>query len=233
MSDITSALNAHNDARHAAQGQKRPDLALDDALTNDAKKYAQFLAENKKFEHSGAQGQGENLFMSSGNASLLDGTRAWLAEKPNYHGEKIADGNFGSYGHYTQESFDACIPCIWPTTTKVGIAAAKASNGATYIVARYTPPGNWWGQTAYGTTNSSSKAFNAASVEETPAEPSSECSVADGDSMSNISQKLGVSLEDLTNRNPHIEGPEFVVRKGDVLAIPYKISDKLFGVQVS
>lgn len=216
---------------------------MDDGLTNDAKKYVQYLADNKKFEHSGAQGQGENLFMSSGNASLLDGTRAWLAEKSNYHGEKIADGNFGSYGHYTQVSLYAKVSnsfnlpmarreqCIWPTTTKVGIAAAKASNGATYIVARYTPPGNWWGQNAYGTNTT--KAFNTSSVEETLAEPSSECSVSDGDSMSKISQRLGVSLEDLKNRNPHIEGPEFVVRKGDTLTIPYQISDKLFGVQVS
>lgn len=89
-------------ARRSAPGQKRPDLTWDDALTNDAKKYAQYLADNKKFEHSGVQGQGENLFMSSGNASLLDASRAWLAEKPNYHGENIPDGNFGSYGHYTQ-----------------------------------------------------------------------------------------------------------------------------------
>ncbi|KAH8765384.1 CAP domain-containing protein, partial [Diaporthe sp. PMI_573] len=127
-------------ARRSATGQKRPDLTWDDSLTNDAKKYAQYLADNKKFEHSGAPGQGENLFMSSGNVSLLDATRAWLAEKPNYHGENIPDGNFGSYGHYTQ--------CIWPTTMKLGLAAAKASNGATYIVARYTPPGNWYGQNA-------------------------------------------------------------------------------------
>lgn len=216
---------------------------MDDGLTNDAKKYAQYLADNKKFEHSGAQGQGENLFMSSGSASLLDGTRAWLAEKPNYHGEKIADGNFGSYGHYTQVSLDASMlnhlnllmtcykQCIWPTTTRVGIAAAKASNGATYIVARYTPPGNWWGQNAYGTNTT--KAFNVPSVGETPAEPSSGCSVADGDSMLDISQKLGVSFEDLKSRNPQIQGPEFVVRKGDILTIPYQISDKLFGVQVS
>lgn len=89
-------------ARRTAPGVKRPDLTWDDALANDAKKYAQYLADNKKFEHSGVQGQGENLFMSSGNATLTDASRAWLAEKPNYHGEKIPDGNFGSYGHYTQ-----------------------------------------------------------------------------------------------------------------------------------
>lgn len=117
--------------------------------------------------------------------------------------------------------------CIWPTTTKVGLAAAKADNGATYIVGRYTPPGNWMGQTAYGTSN----AVKAASIEEAPAE-SSEYTVADGDSMWDISQKLDVSLDDLKARNPQIEGPDFVVRKGDVLNVPCKDSQKQFGVKV-
>jgi LysM repeat protein len=74
--------------------------------------------------------------------------------------------------------------------------------------------------------------MNVASIEETSSEPSSECNIVDGDSMSNISQKIGVPLDDLKNQNPQVEGPGFVVRKGDVLTIPYKITDKLFGVQV-
>lgn len=181
--------------------------------------------------------------MSTGNASLADATRAWLNEKPNYHGENIPDGDFAKYGHYTQVCFlirprvpcsiviltTLCDQCIWPTTTKLGMAAAKASNGATYIVGRYTPPGNWMGQNAYGTKTV--KAMNAAAIEEAPAE-SSEYTVADGDSMWNISQKLDVSLDDLKARNPHIEGPDFVVRKGDVLTIPCKDSQKQFGVKV-
>lgn len=120
--------------------------------------------------------------------------------------------------------------CIWPTTAKLGIAAAKASNGKTYIVGRYTPPGNWSGQNAYGTKTN--KIMNLAAIEETPAKPSSECTVVDSDSMSNISQKFDVPLDDLKSRNPHIEGPDFVVRTGDELKIPYKTSDKVFGVQV-
>lgn len=71
-----------------------------------------------------------------------------------------------------------------------------------------------------------------ASIEETPAKPSSECTIVDGDSMSKTSEKLGVSLDDLKTRNPHIEGPDFAVHKGDVLTIPYKIPDKTFSVQV-
>lgn len=31
---------------------------------------------------------------------------------------------------------------IWSTTTNVGMAVARSQSGATYVVARYTPPGN-------------------------------------------------------------------------------------------
>jgi hypothetical protein len=185
--------------------------------------------------------------MSSGNASLLDATRAWLAEKPNYRGENIPQGNFGSYGHYTQVRMFRPTQvrlgggltnqifrnkCIWPTTTKVGIAAAKTSNGATYIVARYTPPGNWYGLNAYGTNPSNAKAIDMASIGKTPAEPSSERTVVDGDSISDITEKFGVSLDGLKSCNPQIEGPGSVVRKGDVLTVPYTIPDKSFSVEV-
>lgn len=84
------------------------------------------------------------------------------------------------------------------------------------------------GQNAYGTDNI---AVKAAAADEAPAE-SSEYTVANGDSMWNISQKLDVSLDDLKARNPQIEGPDFVVRKGDVLTIPCKSSQKQFGVKV-
>lgn len=31
---------------------------------------------------------------------------------------------------------------VWGTTTNVGIAVASDAGGSTYVVARYTPPGN-------------------------------------------------------------------------------------------
>lgn len=30
------------------------------------------------------------------------GTKMWLDEEKNYHGEPIGQGNFGSYGHYSK-----------------------------------------------------------------------------------------------------------------------------------
>lgn len=40
--------------------------------------------------------------MSSGDASLEDAVRAWLDEEKNYHGEKIGEGDFMSWGHYSE-----------------------------------------------------------------------------------------------------------------------------------
>lgn len=40
--------------------------------------------------------------MSSGQATFTNASDDWIGERPNYHGENIADGKFASYGHYTQ-----------------------------------------------------------------------------------------------------------------------------------
>ncbi|KAL5387180.1 hypothetical protein DPSP01_003791 [Paraphaeosphaeria sporulosa] len=142
MSDINDeqreALTAHNDAR--AQKNVQP-LTWDGNLANDAQGYAQVLADTQDFKHSGVQGQGENLFMSSGDASLADAVRAWLGEEANYHGEKIGEGDFAAWGHYTQ--------CMWHNTTNVAVAKARSGDGSTWIVGRYSPPGNWGGETPY------------------------------------------------------------------------------------
>lgn len=65
----------------------------------------------------------------------------WVNEGPNYHGEPIGQGNFGSYGHYTQ--------VIWPETTRFGMASAKGANGWEYVVGRYSPAGNFTGKSAF------------------------------------------------------------------------------------
>ncbi|KAJ4351756.1 uncharacterized protein N0V89_007099 [Didymosphaeria variabile] len=101
------ALTTHNDAR--ARKGVQP-LQWDDNLANDAQNYAQVLADTKDFKHSGVDGQGENLFMSSADASLADAVRAWLGEEANYHGEKIGEGDFGAWGHYSKpDDFEAIV----------------------------------------------------------------------------------------------------------------------------
>ena len=53
---------------------------------------------------------------------------------------KIGDSrnNFSLIGHYTQ--------MVWSSTTQVGIAYSKSKSGKVYVVARYHPAGNYWGQ---------------------------------------------------------------------------------------
>jgi uncharacterized protein YkwD len=122
---------------------KRPDLVWDDHLAADAQKWANHLAETNTFAHEGMRGEGENLFMQmgGGHQPFKRGVEAWVNEKKDYHGEKIGEGQFAKYGHYTQ--------VIWPSTTKVGMATATGKNGHQVIVGRYSPPGNFSGRTAF------------------------------------------------------------------------------------
>ncbi|KAM0798239.1 CAP domain-containing protein [Usnea florida] len=144
----SEALKIHNQAREAVSKQTsvhRPDLIWDSKLTAAAEQWAQYLASRDAgLQHSsGAErpGQGENLFWISAGGSLATGSQAWVDERKAYHGEKIGEGNFESYGHYTQ--------VIWPSTTHVGVASAKTKSGANFIVGRYSPPGNFTGESAY------------------------------------------------------------------------------------
>ncbi|MCJ1439426.1 hypothetical protein MMC27_008820 [Xylographa pallens] len=149
MGDLTTdqndALGIHNAARQAAnaQGVDRPDLVWDSGLADAATQYAQQLADaNNGISHSGVEGQGENLYWSSSNPdTLASGAQACVNEQTNYSGQNIGDGDFGSYGHYTQVT--------WPTATNMGIGMATANGGGTFVVGRYTPQGNWTGKNAY------------------------------------------------------------------------------------
>ncbi|KAI0097262.1 glycoside hydrolase family 128 protein [Nemania sp. FL0031] len=140
--DQQKALNAHNDKRKA-KGLKP--LAWDNQLAQNATTYAKHLAQIGKLEHSSGDqrpNQGENLAWASASSDpLLMSANMWLGEEKNYHGEPIGQGDFGSYGHYTQ--------CMWKSTTKVGMGWAKDAKGGVYVVGRYSPPGNVVGQKPY------------------------------------------------------------------------------------
>lgn len=138
-SDAQKALDAHNAARSEVNN---PALSWDVGLEADALAWAQNLANIGSLTHASGTGQGENLYMSSGRSGdhLTSASDLWIAEKADYSGQRIGEGNFASYGHYTQ--------AVWKSTTKVGIASASGPSG-TYVVARYSPPGNMQGQTPF------------------------------------------------------------------------------------
>ncbi|KAL9594971.1 MAG: hypothetical protein Q9219_006727 [cf. Caloplaca sp. 3 TL-2023] len=109
--DQNNALNIHNQARNeATQSSSHPrgNLFWDDQLAANATAYAQQLASaNQGLQHSSGDArpnQGENLYWSKPDGSLADASQGWVNEKGNYHGERIGEGDFGSYGHYTQVS---------------------------------------------------------------------------------------------------------------------------------
>ncbi|KAH6897396.1 SCP-like extracellular protein [Thelonectria olida] len=136
--DQQNALDAHNAAR-AEVGTA--DLTWDDSLASDAQEWATHLASLGSLTHSTVEGQGENLYMQSGtDAPYLNAVNAFVSEKSSYNGEAISETNYQSFGHYTQ--------VVWKSTTKVGMAIASG-NAGTFVVARYSPPGNYIGETAY------------------------------------------------------------------------------------
>lgn len=84
----------------------RPDLVWDPRLAAAAEEWARHLvARDAGLQHStGTErpNQGENLYWTSAGGTLADGSQSWVNERTAYHGEKIGEGNFESYGHYTQ-----------------------------------------------------------------------------------------------------------------------------------
>ncbi|WP_242125901.1 CAP domain-containing protein [Sphingobium sp. Sx8-8] len=122
-------------------------LAWDSALAADAARYAREMAQTNIFRHSPrtsrAVPSGENLWM--GSRGLYDYevmVGSFLDEKRYFRRDgKLPDlsstGRWEDVGHYTQ--------IIWRDTRKVGCALA-AGQSYDYLVCRYFPAGNVFGQ---------------------------------------------------------------------------------------
>ena len=135
-------LETHNNER-AAVGS--PALKWSDSLAADAKSWAEHLAQLGKLEHATGTGQGENLSYRSDSRgpsaiSTVDLLSGWVNEKNNWHGGPLTNSNWYATGHYTQ--------MVWKNTKEVGCATATAGNSI-YLVCRYSPPGNYMGQSPY------------------------------------------------------------------------------------
>ncbi|TPX17762.1 uncharacterized protein E0L32_002863 [Thyridium curvatum] len=145
--DQQKGLQVQNDGR---KGKNLKPLEWDQKLCQEAQKWADHLAKDVgHMEHSkGDQrpNQGENLFWGWAQPGpykdpYANAAHSWMNEASKYHGEKIGEGNFADFGHYTQ--------CMWHSTTKVGMASATDKKGGVFVVGRYSPPGNWSGQKPY------------------------------------------------------------------------------------
>lgn len=131
-------LVLHNRER-AAVGA--PPLQWDAALAASAATYGPALASLGRLVHSPREtrpGQRENLAMAwTGTTSPEQLVGLWSDEKrlfyPGAFPNVTRTGNWVDVAHYTQ--------MIWKGTTHVGCAAYEA-RGWTYLICRYSPPGN-------------------------------------------------------------------------------------------
>ena len=97
--DAERPLQLHNLAR-ASRRCKKLEWSTD--LAKEAEDYAQQLARTGKLEHDPNIGsEGENLFVSSGDATFEDAVDAWLNEEKNYDGEVIGKGNMDDWHHFS------------------------------------------------------------------------------------------------------------------------------------
>lgn len=136
-------LNAHNSYRSQVGV---PPLTWSDTLASHAQEWANYLSSNGLFQHSGAEGEGENLWMgTSGAFSFTQMIESFGNEKQHFVGGTFPNvsntGNWQDVGHYTQ--------MVWRNTTQVGCAVVDGGDGKARLVCRYSPQGNFMGQSVF------------------------------------------------------------------------------------
>lgn len=138
-------LRGHN--RERSQWRV-PALRWDEDLAADAEGYARELARTGTLRHSDRSSrprpEGENLWMGvRGAFTYEDMVDTFLDERRYYVSRPLPDisstGNWHDVGHYSQ--------IIWRSTTAFGCGLAS-NDQFDFLVCRYNPPGNVYGQRA-------------------------------------------------------------------------------------
>ncbi|HET7708250.1 MAG TPA: CAP domain-containing protein [Sphingomicrobium sp.] len=132
-------LALHNEAR-AEVGA--PPLVWDDSLARSAAAYGPDLARLGRLVHSPREmrpGQRENLAMAWTETTSAEQLVAlWTDEKqmltPGLFPAVSRSGYWKDVAHYTQ--------MVWKGTTHVGCAVHSDQRGWSYLICRYSPPGN-------------------------------------------------------------------------------------------
>ncbi|XP_028558448.1 Golgi-associated plant pathogenesis-related protein 1 [Podarcis muralis] len=125
-------LKAHNDYR---KKHGVPSLKLCKKLNREAQQYSEALASTRILKHSPESSSGkcgENLAWASYDQSGSEVADRWYNEIKSYNFQ--SPGFSSGTGHFTA--------MVWKNTKKMGVGKAAASDGSTFVVARYEPAGN-------------------------------------------------------------------------------------------
>lgn len=149
--EVEICTQAHNKLR-ALHTNTIP-LEWDDSLAAKAQVYAEELirinqasSTNKLIHEKPSGGMGENLYWQDNKkkGTCADASLAWYLEINDYSYASANTKNGKPIGHFTQ--------MVWTKTVKFGVGIAtmksrkysKYGNIETYIVAKYSPPGNFY-----------------------------------------------------------------------------------------
>ncbi|KAK5862362.1 hypothetical protein PBY51_017768 [Eleginops maclovinus] len=125
-------LQYHNEFRRKHQASP---LKLSSKLSKEATRYAESLASTRILKHSAESSRGsfgENLAWASYDQSGKDVTDRWYDEVKQYNFNR--PGFSSGTGHFTA--------MVWKSSNKLGVGKATASDGSSFVVARYFPAGN-------------------------------------------------------------------------------------------
>uniref|UniRef100_F1M5V2 GLI pathogenesis-related 2 n=1 Tax=Rattus norvegicus TaxID=10116 RepID=F1M5V2_RAT len=98
-------------------------------------RYSEALASTRILKHSpeSSRGQcGENLAWASYDQTGKEVADRWYSEIKSYNFQQ--PGFTSGTGHFTA--------MVWKNTKKIGVGKASASDGSSFVVARYFPAGN-------------------------------------------------------------------------------------------
>lgn len=134
---IQELLDKHNSYRSDVGVEA---ILWSEDLAISAQNWADELAENCDFKHSGGE-FGENIWAGTAGAfDPIDVVTSWGSEITDYDYETNTCAEGKVCGHYTQ--------IVWENSTQVGCGTVTC-DGLDIWVCQYDPPGNFVGQKPY------------------------------------------------------------------------------------
>ncbi|XP_021917536.1 protein PRY1-like isoform X2 [Zootermopsis nevadensis] len=133
-------LKAHNEYR---EKHGVPPLKLNKKLCRYSKEWAERLTSRGHLEHRQNSDCGENIFCSwssnpSHHVTGREPVDNWYSEIKNHPFGR--EPNSLKSGHFSQ--------VVWRDSKELGVAFAKSRSGQIFVVANYSPPGNFIGSFA-------------------------------------------------------------------------------------